>query len=194
MYGATYLPRKFKTGFAVPPSNDIDVFSQDLGFIAIIENDKLVGYNVAIGGGLGMSHGNDDTFPRLADVVGFITPDQITRIGEAVLTTQRDYGDRTNRKHARLKYTIEDKGIAWVQGRGGEALRASPSDPSGRSSSPPSRTPHGWHECIDGTWFYGLHILSGRVVDREGWPIEDRAARDRAGPHRRFPAYPPRRT
>ena len=171
MYGATYLPRKFKTGFAVPPSNDIDVFSQDLGFIAIIENDKLVGYNVAIGGGLGMSHGNDETFPRLADVIGFITPDQINKIGEAVLTTQRDYGDRTNRKHARLKYTIEDKGIAWFKGevekRSGITL--APERPFKFTTI---EDPHGWHECIDGTWFYGLHILSGRVVDREGWPMK----------------------
>ncbi len=115
MYGATYLPRKFKTGFALPPSNDVDIFSQDLGFIAIVENGKLVGYNVTVGGGLGMSHGNDETFPRLADVLGFIPPDKVNAIGEAVLTTQRDYGDRTNRKHARLKYTIEDRGIAWFK-------------------------------------------------------------------------------
>ena len=173
MYGATYLPRKFKTGFAVPPSNDIDVFSQDLGFIAIIENDKLVGYNVAIGGGLGMSHGNDDTFPRLADVIGFIAADsdQINKIGEAVLTTQRDYGDRTNRKHARLKYTIEDKGIAWFKGevekRSGITL--APERPFKFTTI---EDPHGWHACVDGTWFYGLHILSGRVVDREGWPMK----------------------
>jgi sulfite reductase (NADPH) hemoprotein beta-component len=171
MYGATYLPRKFKTGFAVPPSNDIDVFSQDLGFIAIIENDTLVGYNVAVGGGLGMSHGNDDTFPRLADVIGFITPDQINKIGEAVLTTQRDYGDRTNRKHARLKYTIEDKGIAWFKGevekRSGITL--APERPYKFTTI---EDPHGWHECADGTWFYGLHILSGRVVDREGWSMK----------------------
>jgi sulfite reductase (NADPH) hemoprotein beta-component len=113
MYGATYLPRKFKVGFALPPHNDVDIFSQDLGFIAIVENDKLVGYNVTAGGGLGMSHGNDATFPRLADVLGFIPADKVNAIGEAILTTQRDYGDRTNRKHARLKYTIEDRGVAW---------------------------------------------------------------------------------
>ena len=116
MYGATYLPRKFKTGFALPPSNDIDVFTQDLGFIAIVEDGKLAGYNVTVGGGLGMNHGNAETFPRLADVLGFIAPEKVNAIGEAVLTTQRDHGDRTNRKHARLKYTIEDRGIAWFKG------------------------------------------------------------------------------
>ena len=171
MYGSTYLPRKFKTGFALPPSNDVDVFSQDLGFIAVVENGKLAGYNVTIGGGLGMSHGNVETHPRLADVVGFITPDQVNAIGEAVLTTQRDHGDRTNRKHARLKYTIEDKGIAWfkaeVEKRSGITFG---------SVRPFHFTtiqdPHGWHQNADGTWFYGLHILSGRIKDIPGWPMK----------------------
>ena len=171
MYGSTYLPRKFKTGFALPPSNDVDIFSQDLGFIAVVENSKLAGYNVTIGGGLGMSHGNTETHPRLADVVGFITPDQVNAIGEAVLTTQRDHGDRTNRKHARLKYTIEDKGIAWfkaeVEKRSGITFG---------SVRPFHFTtiqdPHGWHQNADGTWFYGLHILSGRIKDVPGWPIK----------------------
>jgi sulfite reductase (NADPH) hemoprotein beta-component len=171
MYGSTYLPRKFKTGFAVPPSNDVDVFSQDLGFIAIIEKDKLVGYNVVIGGGLGMSHGNVETFPRLADLVGFITPDQVNKIGEAVITTQRDYGDRTNRKHARLKYTIEDKGIAWFRGEV-EKRSGLQFQPARDYTFTTIEDPHGWHECADGTWFYGLHILSGRVVDRPGWPMK----------------------
>jgi sulfite reductase (NADPH) hemoprotein beta-component len=171
MYGATYLPRKFKTGFAVPPSNDVDVFSQDLGFIAIIENGKLVGYNVTMGGGLGMSHGNVETFPRLADLVGFITPDQVNKIGEAVITTQRDYGDRHNRKHARLKYTIEDKGIAWFRGEV-EKRSGIQFQPARDYTFTTIEDPHGWHECADGTWFYGLHILSGRVVDRPDWPMK----------------------
>jgi sulfite reductase (NADPH) hemoprotein beta-component len=171
MYGGTYLPRKFKTGFVVPPSNDIDVFSQDLGFIGIVENDKLAGYNVTVGGGLGMSHGNVDTFPRLADVIGFITPAQVQAVGEAVLTTQRDNGDRTNRKHARLKYTIEDKGVAWFRGevekRSGVTFQ-----PARPFEFTTIEDPHGWHECVDGTWFYGLHILSGRIVDRPGWTMK----------------------
>jgi len=171
IYGETYLPRKFKVGFALPPSNDIDVFSQDLGFIAIVEDGKLVGYNVTVGGGLGMSHGNVDTFPRLGDLVGFITPDQVQAIGNGVITTQRDYGDRTNRKHARLKYTIEDRGIAWFKGevekRSGITFQ--PARPFEFKTIEDS---HGWHECADGTWFYGLHILSGRVIDREGWMMK----------------------
>lgn len=168
IYGDTYLPRKFKTGFVLPPSNDVDIFSQDLGFIAIVENGILIGYNVTVGGGLGMSHGNAETFPRLADVLGFITPDQVNRVGEAVLTTQRDFGDRTNRKHARLKYTIEDRGVAWfkaeVEKRSGVTF-----GPARAFEFQTIQDPTGWHECVDGTWFYGLHILSGRIVDKEGW-------------------------
>jgi sulfite reductase (NADPH) hemoprotein beta-component len=171
MYGATYLPRKFKTGFAVPPSNDIDVYSQDLGFIAVVENDQLVGYNVTVGGGLGMSHGNAETYPRLADTLGFIAPEHVNKVGEAVLTTQRDFGDRTNRKHARLKYTIEDKGVDWfrseVERRSGVAFQ-----PARDVKFTTITDPHGWYQCVDGTWFYGLHILSGRIKDVEGWQMK----------------------
>jgi sulfite reductase (NADPH) hemoprotein beta-component len=171
IYGKTYLPRKFKVGFALPPNNDVDVFSQDLGFIAIVENGKLAGYNVTAGGGLGMSHGNVDTFPRLADVLGFIPADKVIAIGEAVITTQRDYGDRVNRKHARLKYTIEDRGVAWfkaeVEKRSGVTFQ--PARPFEFTSI---EDPHGWHKAADGTWFYGLHILSGRIKDIPGWPMK----------------------
>ena len=171
MYGSTYLPRKFKTGFAVPPSNDVDIYSQDLGFIAVVEKGELLGYNVTVGGGLGTSHGNVETFPRLADTLGFITRDLVNKIGDAVLTTQRDHGDRTNRKHARLKYTIADKGIAW--------FKAEVEKRSGITFAPAKtivfttiQDQHGWHPNADGTWFYGLHILSGRIVDRAGWPMK----------------------
>jgi sulfite reductase (NADPH) hemoprotein beta-component len=171
MYGDTYLPRKFKTGFALPPSNDVDIFSQDLGFIAIVENGKLAGYNVTVGGGQGMSHGNAATYPRLADVLGFVTPDKVNAVGEAVLTTQRDYGDRTNRKHARLKYTIDDRGLDWFKG---EVERRSgvTFGPARPFEFTTIEDPHGWQECADGTWFYGLHILSGRIKDVPGWPMK----------------------
>jgi sulfite reductase (NADPH) hemoprotein beta-component len=171
MYGATYLPRKFKTAFALPPSNDVDLFSQDLGYIAIVEDGELAGYNVTIGGGLGMSHGNAETFPRLADVLGFIPADKVNVVGEAVLTTQRDHGDRTNRKHARLKYTIEDKGVAWfkaeVEKRSGVTF--APAKPYEFTSI---EDPFGWHKNADGTSFYGLHILSGRIKDVPSWPMK----------------------
>jgi len=171
MYGDTYLPRKFKTGFAIPPSNDVDVFSQDLGYIAIVENGKLAGYNVTVGGGLGMSHGNAETFPRLADILGFIPPDKVNEVGAAVLTTQRDFGDRTNRKHARLKYTIQDRGIEWFRGEVQKRIsfQLEPARPFHFTTI---EDPFGWHECTDGTWFYGLHILSGRIKDIPGWTMK----------------------
>ncbi|MBK9991265.1 MAG: NADPH-dependent assimilatory sulfite reductase hemoprotein subunit [Verrucomicrobia bacterium] len=171
LYGPTYLPRKFKVGFAIPPSNDIDVFSQDLGFIAVVESNQLVGYNVVVGGGMGMSHGNAETYPRLADLLGFITPDQVIALGTAVLTTQRDFGDRTNRKHARLKYTIADRGLIWfkeeVEKRAGFTLGA-----IRRFEFTAIQDPHGWHQGVDGTSFYGLHILSGRIKDIPGWKMK----------------------
>ncbi len=189
MYGPTYLPRKFKTGFALPPSNDVDIFSQDLGFIAVVEDGKLAGYNVTAGGGQGMSHGNAETYPRQADVLGFISPDKVNVVGEAILTTQRDFGDRTNRKHARLKYTIADRGLDWFRGevekRSGVAFQ-----PARPFTFTTIEDPHGWHECADGTWFYGLHILSGRIKDVPGWPMKTALRENRADPHRRFPADP----
>ncbi len=171
MYGATYLPRKFKTGFALPPSNDVDIFSQDLGFIAIVEDGRLAGYNVTVGGGLSMSHGNEKTYPRLADLLGFIPPSDVIAVAEAVLTTQRDFGDRTDRKHARLKYTIADRGLTWFRG---EVERRSGVRLSGvrRFEFTTIEDPHGWQLCADGTWFYGLHLLSGRIKDAPGWPMK----------------------
>ena len=112
IYGTTYLPRKFKTAVAVPPENDVDVYAQDLSFVAIVdEKGGVIGYNVLVGGGMGMTHGEPDTYPRTADLLGFCTADQAVDVAEKVVTTQRDFGDRTNRKHARLKYTIEDMGL-----------------------------------------------------------------------------------
>ncbi len=170
MYGSTYLPRKFKTGFALPPSNDIDIFSQDLGFIAIVENGKIAGYNVTVGGGMGTSHGNAATFPRLADVAGFITPDKVNEVGSTIITIQRDFGDRTDRKHARFKYTIQDRGLPWfiaeLENRLGWKL--APARPFEFTTV---QDPHGWHRTENGSWYYGLHILSGRIKDIPGWPM-----------------------
>jgi sulfite reductase (NADPH) hemoprotein beta-component len=128
IYGKTYMPRKFKTVVAVPPSNDVDVFAHDLGFIAIGESgdDEIVGWNVTVGGGMGMTHGEPDTYPRVADVLGFCHSKDAVAVAEAVVTVQRDWGDRVNRKHARLKYTIEDRGLenfrAEVERRSGVTL------------------------------------------------------------------------
>src|SRR5258708_20749654 len=113
VYGSTYLPRKFKIGFAVPPTNDVDVFANDLGFIAIIDDGRLVGFNVTAGGGLGATHGEPNTYPRLADVLGFIAPDQVIATADAVVTTQRDFGNRADRRRSRLKYTIDKQVSPW---------------------------------------------------------------------------------
>jgi sulfite reductase (NADPH) hemoprotein beta-component len=164
VYGATYLPRKFKMGFVAPPDNDIDVYSQDLGFIAIEEQGELAGFNVVVGGGMGASHGEPETFPRLGDVIGYCTPDQVLAVSEAVVTTQRDYGDRTNRKHARLKYTIEDRGVEWfraeIERRGGFVLTA---PRPFRFTTTGDR--YGWLQGDDGLWHRTLFIENGRIAD-----------------------------
>ena len=171
IYGRHYLPRKFKTVVAVPPSNDVDVFAQDLGFIAITgENDEVVGYDVAVGGGMGMTHGEPETFPRTADVMGFCRPEQAVDVAEKVVLVQRDYGDRSNRKHARLKYTIEDRGIDWfraeVERRLGyplEAPRPFAFEHTGDR--------YGWVQDHEGNWHYTLFVQNGRVLDRPDRPM-----------------------
>jgi len=164
IYGPTYLPRKFKAAIAVPPVNDVDVFAQDLGFIAIVKDGEFEGFNVTVGGGLGATHGEAATYPRLADVVGFVKPEQLLAVAEAVVTTQRDFGDRTNRRHARLKYTIDDRGLDWfvaeITRRQGFALE--PARPFEFTSSGDR---FGWTEGFDGRWHLTLRIESGRVAD-----------------------------
>jgi sulfite reductase (NADPH) hemoprotein beta-component len=166
LYGKTYLPRKFKTAFVVPPVNDIDVFTNDLGFIAILENDQLVGYNLAVGGGMGRSHGNAQTYPRLADVLGFITPDKLVDVAKAVITIHRDFGDRAERKHARLKYVIAERGVDWA--------RAEVEKRAGTKLAPPrsyrfttTGDLYGWHRQIDRRWFLTLFVETGRVKDTD---------------------------
>ena len=115
IYGDRYLPRKFKIAVVIPPNNDCDVFSQDLGFIAIVNDNKIVGYNIAIGGGLGSTFGMPETYPRVGNIIGSCTPEQVIDVAEKVLMVQRDNGDRQNRKLARFKYTIDRNGIDWVK-------------------------------------------------------------------------------
>lgn len=169
VYGSHYLPRKFKIGFAVPPFNDIDVFAQDLGFIAIVERDAdgrdvLVGYNVAIGGGMGATHGDPATYPRLADVIGFVPSGQVMAIAVAVIATQRDHGDRMQRKHARLKYTIDDLGLDWfgaqIERRANLTLQ-----PARAYGFEHNGDRFGWIEGEDGRAHLTLRIPAGRVRD-----------------------------
>src|SRR4051794_15465393 len=165
IYGAHYLPRKFKIAVAVPPSNDVDVFAHDLGFIAILDqHNDVVGYNVTVGGGMGMTHGEPETYPRTADVMGFCRPQDTVAVSEAVLTVQRDWGDRSDRKHARLKYTIEDRGL--------DAFRAEVERRSGVTFGQPrpytftsTGDRYGWTEGADGRSHLTLFIENGRLKD-----------------------------
>ncbi len=164
IYGDTYLPRKFKAAFAVPPQNDVDVYAQDLGFVAIVEDGKITGFNVLVGGGMGMTHGDPATYPRLAEPLGFCGPDQFLAVAEAVVTTQRDFGDRTNRKRARLKYTIDDRGIDWfraeVERRSGVRLQEARSYRFTTTGDV-----YGWQRDEGGRLHYTLFVENGRVAD-----------------------------
>ncbi len=164
LYGDTYLPRKFKMGLVIPPLNDVDIYTQDLGFIAVVENHKLVGFNVSVGGGMGMAHGVRETFPMLGQVIGFVPPEALVAISEAVVTTQRDFGDRTERRHARLKYTIDDRGIDWfkaqVEERSGITLQ-----PEKAITFTHRGDLTGWLEDDAGLWHYGISVENGRIKD-----------------------------
>ncbi|UOR12798.1 assimilatory sulfite reductase (NADPH) hemoprotein subunit [Halobacillus amylolyticus] len=169
MYGPLYLPRKFKIGIAVPPSNDVDVFSQDLGFIAVMEEGKLLGFNVAVGGGMGMTHGDTNTYPQVSRVIGFCPADQIVEVAEKVITIQRDYGNRSERKNARFKYTIDKRGIDWLinelQARLGWNLgEARPYHFEHNGDS------YGWMKG-DSKWHLTLFIQNGRIKDLEDYQL-----------------------
>ena len=181
IYGVHYLPRKFKTVVAVPPDNDVDIFAHDLGFIAIIENSEVIGYNVTVGGGMAMTHGETDTFPRTADVLGFCTPEQAVDVAEKVVTVQRDWGNRELRKRARLKYTIEDRGLA--------AFRAELEKRLGHQLGKPKSFAFettadviGWRQGADKKWHLTLFIENGRVKDRTGHALRS-AVREIAETH-----------
>ena len=162
IYGKTYLPRKFKIAVALPPRNDVDVFSNCLGFVGIPEGDKVIGYNVLVGGGLGMTHGKTATYPRLADVIGFCSPEQVVQVAEEIVKIQRDHGDRSDRRHARMKYTVEDKGPDWIL----EELnrRLGWSLEKAKDFEFDSTTDrYGWTQDADGKWAYGLFVEGGRL-------------------------------
>ncbi|HWN93846.1 MAG TPA: NADPH-dependent assimilatory sulfite reductase hemoprotein subunit [Methylomirabilota bacterium] len=166
LYGKTYLPRKFKTCFVLPPVNDMDLFTNDLGFIAIVENGKLVGYNLCVGGGMGRSHGNEQTFPRLADVVGYFSREHVVEVAKAVLTIHRDFGDRTDRKHARLKYVVAERGVDFIRDevskRAGITLQ-----PARDYKFTTTGDLYGWHKAVDGSWFFTLYVETGRIKDQK---------------------------
>ena len=166
LYGKHYLPRKFKIGIAIPPHNDSDVYINDIGLIAIVKNDVLQGFNVAVGGGLGMTFGRDDTYPRLATTIGFCKPDQVLEVCAEIMMIQRDYGNRHDRKLSRFKYTLDKYGLDWFKqelterlsfklGKQRKAVFASTSDQ------------YGWHQDRQGEWHLLLHVEHGRIQDTE---------------------------
>ncbi|MEN7435864.1 assimilatory sulfite reductase (NADPH) hemoprotein subunit [Bacillus velezensis] len=170
MYGQLYLPRKFKIGIAVPPSNDIDVFSQDLGFIAIVEEGRLIGFNVAIGGGMGMTHGDTATYPQLSKVIGFCKPEQLYDVAEKTITIQRDYGNRSVRKNARFKYTVDRLGLENVKAElenrlGWQLDEAKPYHFDNNGDR------YGWVKGVKGKWHFTMFIEGGRVTDYENYKL-----------------------
>lgn len=171
IYGKTYLPRKFKTVVAVPPDNDVDVFAQDLGFVAVLdEAGEIQGWNVTVGGGMGMTHGEPQTFPRLADVMAFCTTEQAVDVAEKVVLVQRDFGNRSDRKRARLKYTIEDRGLAWFRAEVEKRLGYPLQEPKPfRFERMGDR--YGWRRDSQGNWHFTLFIENGRIADRPGQPM-----------------------
>ncbi|MGP1394462.1 MAG: NADPH-dependent assimilatory sulfite reductase hemoprotein subunit [Inquilinaceae bacterium] len=164
LYGDTYLPRKFKIAVATPDDNSVDVLTNDVGIVALFEGNRLSGYNVAVGGGLGMTHNKPKTYPRLATPLLFVEPDGLVGAVEAIVKMQRDHGDRSDRRHARLKYLVDDRGLPWIK----DTVERY----AGRSYDPPRKMPRfrivdhmGWHPQNDGTWYLGLPVASGRIVD-----------------------------
>jgi sulfite reductase (ferredoxin) len=171
LYGPTYLPRKFKTAFALPEDNCVDVYANDLGFVVVHEQGRIIGYNVLAGGGMGVTPSAAKTFPALAKRLGFVTPDDVLPIAEAIVKVQRDYGNRSDRKVARLKYTIHTMGL--------EAFRAKVEEYFGKSLAPchPSDVhtfdDHiGWFPQGDGRFFYGLNVENGRIRDADGFRLK----------------------
>jgi sulfite reductase (NADPH) hemoprotein beta-component len=180
LYQDRYLPRKFKVGIAIPPNNEVDVLTNDLGLIAIIENNELKGFNIAIGGGLGATHGNAETYPRLATVIGFVPvgapagtqappaagDDRLFSTIYEIVTIQRDYGNRSDRKQARLKYTLDKYGVDWYKQelakRTGFEL-----EPARPYAFTDRQDYYGWQENHQGLGYYTPFIESGRVLDDE---------------------------
>ena len=172
LYQDRYLPRKLKIGIAVPPNNDVDVFINDIALIAIIENNRIVGYNIAAGGGLGATHGNDATYARLASVLGFVdTEEKVLKAVYEIITVQRDFGNRSDRKLSRLKYTIDKLGIdqyrAEVEKRTGFSF-----EPAREFKFEQRKDRYGWLQNHEGKWFYTLFVEHGRVLDTNEYPLK----------------------
>ncbi|RSK43516.1 NADPH-dependent assimilatory sulfite reductase hemoprotein subunit [Hymenobacter perfusus] len=181
IYGKTYLPRKFKIALAIPPYNDTDLFANDLGLIAIEERGQLVGFNVAVGGGMGMTFGMPDTYPRLADVIGFVPTDKVVDACEKIVTIQRDWGNRENRKFSRLKYTLDRVGLDVFKAELDQRL-GYPLEPARPYQFRSSGDAYGWSIQADGRAHLTLFVEGGRILDRDGYTLKT-ALREIAGFH-----------
>jgi len=164
IYGPTYLPRKFKIGVTFPGDNCIDVYTQDIGLVACLQGETLDGFTILVGGGMGMTHGKTTTYPRLATPLCYVKVDEVLPVVETIVTIQRDYGDRQNRKHARMKYVVEERGIAWFRAELEQRLGHSVQDPR-QLTWHDSEDHLGWHPQGDGRWFLGLFVENGRIKD-----------------------------
>ncbi|MBC8123023.1 MAG: NADPH-dependent assimilatory sulfite reductase hemoprotein subunit [Gemmatimonadaceae bacterium] len=164
IYGKTYLPRKFKIAVAVPGDNSVDIYTNDLGVVPVFDDEELLGYNLAAGGGLGVTHAKPETFPRLADHLGFVLPEDLLDAARAVVLVQRDFGERYNRRHARLKYLIHDRGLDWFRGKVEEYL-GKPLEPWRELPVWGFQDYLGWHPQGDGKLFLGIYIENGRIKD-----------------------------
>jgi sulfite reductase (ferredoxin) len=173
IYGPTYLPRKFKIGIAHAGDNCVDVFTQDIGLISVLEGDRLAGFTLVIGGGMGMTHNKPNTYPRAALPFCFVTPEEVIPVVEAIVTVQRDYGDRTDRKHARMKYVVAERGIPWYRQQVEERLGHKLAEP-GPVAFDNVDDHLGWNRQADGRYYLGVFVQSGRIKD-------DGALRLRAG-------------
>src|SRR5947208_13601990 len=181
LYGQRYLPRKFKLGVAIPEDNTIDVLTNDLAIVALFEGDTLTGYNFFPGGGHGMTHTTPQTYPRLATPVAFIEPDDLLEAAAAVVRLHRDWGDRGNRRHARLKYVIAERGEEWARERLSEYL-GKPLEPCGEMPAFVVPDHLGWHEQGDGKLYLGIPVSSGRIVDNIRTALREIVGRFRCDP------------
>jgi sulfite reductase (ferredoxin) len=171
IYGPTYLPRKFKTAIGLPGDNCVDLYANDLGLMAICENFKIIGYNVLVGGGFGVTPSAKKTFPAVAKRMAFVTPEQVVDVATAIIMVQRDFGNRADRKVARLKYLIHEWGLERFKAKVEEYYGAKLADP--HPDDVRGFDDHiGWHEQGDGRWFYGLNVENGRVLDTEGFRLK----------------------
>ena len=171
IYGKTYLPRKFKIGITIPEDNSVDALTNDIGIFLIHKNNRVLGYNIAIGGGLGMTHNKPETFPYLAKFVLFCESEYLLSVLEEIIKIQRDYGDRTNRKHARLKYLVAEKGTDWFKNEIEKKLNIIFSKPKKIINL--RVVDHlGWHKQENGKWYIGIFIPSGRIKDQNNIKIK----------------------